>query len=351
MKKKLILASFLALAPFAKGQLLLEALEGGIPFTPSEKCLERVYDKHYGYGVHNYIYCAVQGPNGKKWLNLNLGAEYAKESSPHFNPEASPTDSNDWKAFGNLYQWGRDSDGHEQVEYRRGDAYWEFRPINGVRSTRLAVGEQSNQMVTDRIANTYAQGLGTSWVNSPCPNGYHIATTEDIKGLGELNYISGSSKSTTLFGNTTLYPNLRIMTTVSSGGLGIKRTLVDGWNVSNALLTTVESDFAIGTSQLWLTEPVGMQEAYVSYAYKDRAWVKSWTESWARPGTGNESSDGVPGMWILDRGMAQFLKANDSWVNYYAPFVMQNSLFNELPEEYRYLGSHPEVTGIRCVQD
>lgn len=186
----------------------------------------------------------MQGPNGKKWLNLNLGAEYAKESSPHFNPEALPTDYNDWKAFGNLYQWGRGSDRHEQVEYRQGSERWEFRPINGVRSTILEIGESSSQMVADPNSNVYAKGLGESWANNPCPNGYHIATVEDIKGLGKLDMINGGLDTPSLFGNS-LYPSLLLMT---SPTLELTSLMNEGWNVSTAGVKSSEG----GTSQMWV---------------------------------------------------------------------------------------------------
>lgn len=169
MKKPLILVGFLALAPFAKGQLLLEALEGEIPFTPSEKCLERVKDKYYGDGDHNFIYCAVMGPGNKKWLNLNLGSEYAREGSEYFNPEAVPVDDYDWKAFGSLYNYNRDSDGHELVQYRQGTRGWEVKHKNGYTANRPKAGEKSNIVATVDTTNDFWESG-----NNPCPNGYEL---------------------------------------------------------------------------------------------------------------------------------------------------------------------------------
>lgn len=60
---QLILSSLLLLGGIsANAQHLLEALDA--PNTNS-KCIERVKDRNYGDGDHNFIYCAVQGPNGK----------------------------------------------------------------------------------------------------------------------------------------------------------------------------------------------------------------------------------------------------------------------------------------------
>lgn len=172
MKKTMIFASLLALAPFVKGQLLLEALEGEIP---NEKCLERVKDKYYGDGDHNFIYCAVMGPGNKKWLNLNLGAEYAREGSEYFNPEAVPTNNLDWKAFGSLYNFNRDSDRHELVQYKKG-IYWEVKHKNGYTTNRPTAGEKSNIVATEP-SNIRVWELD----NDPCPEGYQLITANELR--------------------------------------------------------------------------------------------------------------------------------------------------------------------------
>lgn len=249
-----------------KAQVVLEALEGGIPFTPSAKCLERVYDKHYGDGVHNYIYCAVQGPNGKKWLNLNLGAEYAKESSPHFNPEAVPTDYNDWKAFGNLYQWGRDSDGHEQVEYRQGSENWEFRPINGVRTTLVGPGETSNQMVSVSTSNYYASDdPGKTWLRDPCPEGYRVMQREDVFALVDISSLSGGFSTPNIIVWAIFLPDLYIVTAPASD-----KAVHPGWNLSMARLNHIHN--MGGSSNLWLGEHLNN----FAYLYEHGPNRKKW---------------------------------------------------------------------------
>lgn len=174
-----------------KSQVVLEALEGGIPFTPSEKCLERVYDKHYGDGDHNFIYCAVMGPDGKKWLNLNLGAEYAREGSPHFNPEAIPIlYGKDPNAFGSLFQRGRRADGHELVAYSQGGAYWVADRKYSRTTEKQPILTSNHSYVSNvlwNIPNADPSINPFTWnvQTDPCPIGYRVMEENDVKGLME----------------------------------------------------------------------------------------------------------------------------------------------------------------------
>lgn len=171
----------------AQGQVVLEALEG---FTPSARCLELVKDKHYGDGLHNFIYCAVQGPNGKKWLNLNLGAEYAKESSSHFNPEAVPENNNDWKASGSLFQYGRKADGHELISaYNFENGAWRVQRKFPTITTPVDAINSSQNYVVNKTMETWSNQsfpqLGVNWetTTNPCPAGYHVMTDTDFRNL------------------------------------------------------------------------------------------------------------------------------------------------------------------------
>lgn len=202
------------------------------PFTPSEKCLERVRDKYYGDGDHNFIYCAVQGPNGKKWLNLNLGAEYAKEGSPHFNPEAIPENNKDWKAFGSLFQYGRKADGHELVTYHHtslgninnptADVWYVNRKYDVTTEKQNDIHNTNRNYVWGswwfndnymRQPNVFNNLWGEQAVNDPCPNGYRLANTDDILQIFRYGSIEifGGFQNTSVFRDTR-YPNLYIVT-------------------------------------------------------------------------------------------------------------------------------------------
>lgn len=172
-----------------QAQVVLEALEASRESSIGV-CLEQVKDKYYGNGTHNFIYCAVMGPNGKKWLNLNLGAEYAREGSEHFNPAAVPTGNDDWKAFGSLYNYGRDSDGHEQVEYNKSsDGYWTVKPKKGyINEHVLGFYRNKSRLKTEPM---YWGSNEVRWwddFDDPCPEGYSVMMLHDIRAEYKYEY-------------------------------------------------------------------------------------------------------------------------------------------------------------------
>lgn len=248
-----------------KAQVVLEALD-----APDEKCLELVYDRHYGDGLHNFIYCAVQGPNGKKWLNLNLGAEYAREGSPHFNPEAIPTDYNDWKASGSLFQYGRRADGHELVTYSQSYGIWVVDrvfpiiselvdPINSPNNFVVASflyndprGKYwSNQHTNRNIHNSGdLAALSALWdgVNNPCPEGYRVMNKEDFLSFAKLGEFvlepnsHAGLKTMGILRNTTA-PNLTLFTGV----------VWDDHDSGISGPTCANGECYFGTSGLWMS--------------------------------------------------------------------------------------------------
>ncbi|MGY0408238.1 MAG: hypothetical protein ACWIPJ_07790, partial [Polaribacter sp.] len=78
----------------SKGNVKLQVV-GGIP------------DRAFGDGVHDFVYVPVIGKDGKTWLNHNLGADYSNVHKNSFSPITKAKRSNDFHAYGSLYQWGR----------------------------------------------------------------------------------------------------------------------------------------------------------------------------------------------------------------------------------------------------
>lgn len=332
MKNTIILASFLALAPFAKGQLLLEALESGIPFTPSEKCLERVYDKYYGDGDHNFIYCAVMGPNGKKWLNLNLGAEYAKESSPHFNPESQPTSINDWKAFGSLFQYGRKADGHELVSYHH-DAigngigtgeYWGVKRLYASTDQKQNPFQSGNSLVIGDEWNTNPELIDDFWtqskLNNPCPNNYRVISPSDFYDLIGNNpnkiqdWPARQGNNTVVFNLD--YVNIKLITTpiaVSSNmraGDKNQRTLTKYYNDWNTIWNA--------TSATWIASTKLKTESTALNGWKGGYNYVSWS-NWGvePPGTSIAPLD-HDGEWYLE-------EVGEPFYYHYSPYFLNKA--------------------------
>lgn len=132
-----------------------------------------VYDKKFGDGLHDFIYCAINGPDGRVWLNNNLGAEYARVGSSVFNPEktftGTPADFGDVYANGSLFEWERDSDGHELIQI---DGYGNisFRFPNLHKYDTMA-GTEINPNVP---------------IETPCPTGFRIPTWNEWISLSNL---------------------------------------------------------------------------------------------------------------------------------------------------------------------
>ncbi|MHA3045069.1 hypothetical protein JSO61_007010 [Riemerella anatipestifer] len=195
---------------------------GGIP----DRCFGKTTFDCVGYGSttekeHQFIYLPIQGPDGKTWLNNNLGAEYARVGSQWFNPTrqagaldytktataellSTPTAEQikkDWRAYGSLFQWQRNPDGHELITW-----------TNATSGTPKYSGSGSvSSSWTNAGTNKFIpyNNSGASWVNSstnqsgphnlwqmngsnnPCPVGYHVPTHAEQVALH--NAITGQS--------------------------------------------------------------------------------------------------------------------------------------------------------------
>lgn len=242
----------------AQGQVVLEALEGN-SFVPSARCLELVKDRNYGNGTHNFIYCAVMGPNGKKWLRHNLGAEYTKESSPHFNPEALPLNVNDWKASGSSFQYGRRADGHELIsQYNISSTYWSMTRTNPLQPNYTHSTNSSNSFVNNffrwAIGSPTLTELSGLWegVNNPCPEGYHVARHSDVLLLLDnddpKSWIFTNTGGTMLGVRNQMYPELLLW-------LGIGSEAEKTWTVSHPVtdrLTRISPH-----SNMWVVGDLG----------------------------------------------------------------------------------------------
>ncbi|MCT7904118.1 fibrobacter succinogenes major paralogous domain [Candidatus Ornithobacterium hominis] len=149
-----------------------------------------LFDKHFGDGKHDFVYCATTvnvtdyyTNYNKTWLNLNLGAAYADINSPHFNPtvnktgEAIHTDEN---LYGSYYQWQRASDGHE---FRNSQITTELLAQSWTK-TGDAVGKFIDKGLDwvdggEKASGSELQLWQAGGVNNPCPLGYHVPTIEE----------------------------------------------------------------------------------------------------------------------------------------------------------------------------
>jgi uncharacterized protein (TIGR02145 family) len=117
---------------------------------------------------------------GRKWLDRNMGAQKAADSI------------RDYKAYGDLFQWGRAADGHQLTNWTQslGDGgYAGGVPVNSSTTNVLS----TTDVPVDNLFIT-ASALPRDWrnpqnitlwnpaggyVNNPCPSGWHVPTFQE----------------------------------------------------------------------------------------------------------------------------------------------------------------------------
>jgi uncharacterized protein (TIGR02145 family) len=113
-------------------------------------------------GQTSQVTCVTSA--GRIWMDRNLGASQVA---------TSPTDS---AAYGDLYQWGRLADGHQDRSSAATD----------VKSTTDIPGH--SDFITDGIEpadwrNPKNDSLwqGTAGINNPCPQGFRLPTSTELE--------------------------------------------------------------------------------------------------------------------------------------------------------------------------
>ncbi len=127
----------------------------------------------------------VKSKTGRIWMDRNLGAtEVAIKSGDNL-------------AFGDLYQWGRPSDGHQ----KRNSITTDVKASNNTPgNVGFIIGRDWR-----RVANATNLDLwnGVKGANNPCPKGFRLPTEEEWKaelpfwgqGIGGLNDDTGALNS------------------------------------------------------------------------------------------------------------------------------------------------------------
>jgi uncharacterized protein (TIGR02145 family) len=119
----------------------------------------------------------VHSTTGKTWMDRNLGATQAA------------TSSTDALSYGDLYQWGRLSDGHqcrtsETTNILSGDDT----PANG----NFILVEQGESPFDWRSPQKDDLWKGVNGINNPCPSGYRLPTLPELEAEKEVFTSSGA---------------------------------------------------------------------------------------------------------------------------------------------------------------
>lgn len=163
-------------------------------------------------GNHRFLYKVILGPGSDEWLQTNLGSHYNEVGHPSFNPEMGATNVDDYLAFGSLFQLGRNSDGHELVNWtsattatglsttatpapnptvtpvNSGLFYTSTdgtRNLDGTGNPDPETGNYYGLKVLNLALKKYTVGPG-----DPCPSGFAVAQDANY---GPANYNAGST--------------------------------------------------------------------------------------------------------------------------------------------------------------
>jgi hypothetical protein len=114
----------------------------------------------FTYKGTSVTYGTVSSAGGKCWLDRNLGASRVA------------TSSTDALSYGDLFQWGRGSDGHQI----RTSGTTTTRSPSDVPGHANFIRNNTNWRTT--MNDNLWQGV--NGVNNPCPNGYRVPTTTEL---------------------------------------------------------------------------------------------------------------------------------------------------------------------------
>jgi uncharacterized protein (TIGR02145 family) len=176
-----------------------------------------ILDREFGNSQHRFMYLPVTSATGRVWLNNNLGADYANINHASFDLSQQAKVSNDSRAYGSLYQWGRYSDGHE---FRTSTA------TSGSLSDWLP-NESENDFRINNIdwLSTRKDDLwsGTAAINNPCPAGFRLPTNVEFEqeriALNITNAASAASSVLKLTVGGRRFENSGTISNVGDAGL------------------------------------------------------------------------------------------------------------------------------------
>ena len=105
------------------------------------------------------------GATGKIWMDRNLGASRAAQSS------------SDADGFGDLYQWGRFSDGHQ---CRNSETLYGSVNTDNPHSDWIIASQQEGSNYSWRIPINLNLWQGVDGINNPCPKGFRLPTQAEF---------------------------------------------------------------------------------------------------------------------------------------------------------------------------
>jgi uncharacterized protein (TIGR02145 family) len=114
-------------------------------------------------GTNAAAFNTVIGANGRIWMDRNLGASRVA------------TSSTDAESYGDLYQWGRGSDGHQlRTSGTTNTLSNTDKTVNS-----LFILDNNRDPYDWRVPQNNNLWQGVNGINNPCPTGFRIPTYEE----------------------------------------------------------------------------------------------------------------------------------------------------------------------------
>jgi uncharacterized protein (TIGR02145 family) len=130
-------------------------------------------DVTWTYNGGSVTYGTVLSSTGECWMDRNLGASQVA------------TSSTDHLAYGDLFQWGRADDGHQEITWTNSTT---GTPVNSTTSTRADIPANALFITkgsgVPRDWRTTQDGNlwnGESATNNPCPSGWRLPTETEFR--------------------------------------------------------------------------------------------------------------------------------------------------------------------------
>jgi uncharacterized protein (TIGR02145 family) len=166
----------------------------------------------FTYNGEEVVYgIIVSQASGRKWLDRNLGAKRVA------------TARDDYQAYGDLFQWGRNDDGHQLMNWTSST---EGTLVNGT-TTTLATTDNPGH--SNYIIPPYAYPLdwrtentGNRWSEDPkgpCPAGWHVPSIQEWQAEVSTTQFGGTATTNGMEDRKDAYSQLKL-TVVGSGSFG-----------------------------------------------------------------------------------------------------------------------------------